>query len=316
MTQEYKPAQQIIIAPDRSGQRLDNFLFAQFRQLPKSRIYKMLRKGEVRINGGRVKQAYRIQTGDRLRLPPVRIDSLAQSGRLIPGAALESLEKRIVFEDADLLVLSKPTGLAVHAGSGVRYGVIEILRKLRPNDPYLELAHRLDRGTSGLLLVARNRKALLGLHDLWRKGRIRKVYLALVAGKWVGGSQRLESALAREGGKGQFRRTQQKEGGKQAVSEFDPLRMYSDSTFLRVRIHTGRTHQIRVQAADAGFPLLGDTTYGNFSANRAWRKKGLKRLFLHAAEVSFQWPVSGKKMHFESPLSNDLQAIIDRLNEK
>ena len=146
MTQEYKPAQQIIIAPDRSGQRLDNFLFAQFRQLPKSRIYKMLRKGEVRINGGRVKQAYRIQSGDRLRLPPVRIDSAAQSKRPIPDGALELMEKSILFEDADLLVLSKPAGLAVHAGSGVRYGVIEILRKLRPNDQYLELAHRLDRG--------------------------------------------------------------------------------------------------------------------------------------------------------------------------
>lgn len=314
MTQEYRPAQQVIIEEDRSGQRLDNFLFAQFRQLPKSRIYKMLRKGEVRINGGRVKQAYRIQAGDRLRLPPVRIDSAPQSERPIPDDALESLEKNILFEDADLLVLSKPAGLAVHAGSGIRYGVIEILRKLRSNDPYLELVHRLDRGTSGLLLVARNRKALTGLHELLRDGQVKKVYLALAAGKWRGGTQRLESTLRREGDKGKIRRTQQKEGGKQAVSEFDPQRIYSNATLLRVRIHTGRTHQIRVQAADAGFPLLGDTTYGDFPANRAWRKKGLKRLFLHAAEISFQWPVSGKKMHFESPLSSELQSVIDRLH--
>ena len=314
MTQEYRPVQQVIIAEDRSGQRLDNFLFAQFRQLPKSRIYKMLRKGEVRINGGRVKQAYRIQTGDRLRLPPVRIDSAPQSKRPIPDEALESLEKNILFEDADLLVLSKPAGLAVHAGSGIRYGVIEILRKLRSNDPYLELVHRLDRGTSGLLLVARNRKALTGLHELLRDGQVKKVYLALAAGKWRGGTQRLESTLRREGDKGKIRRTQQKEGGKKAVSEFDPLRIYSNSTLLRVRIHTGRTHQIRVQAADAGFPLLGDTTYGDFPANREWRKKGLKRLFLHAAEVSFQWPLSGKKMHFESPLSSELQSVIDKLH--
>jgi len=313
MTQEYKPARQIIITEDRSGQRLDNFLFAQFRQLPKSRVYKMVRKGEVRINGGRVKQAYRIQTGDKVRIPPMRIDTGSQADRPIPDEALESLAKSILFEDEDLLVLSKPAGLAVHAGSGVRYGIIEILRKLRSNDPYLELAHRLDRGTSGILLIARNRKALRALHELLREGQVKKIYLALVAGEWRGGSRRLESSLSREGGKGQVRRTQQKDGGKQAVSEFEPQRLYSDSTLLRVRIHTGRTHQIRVQAADAGFPILGDTTYGDFPANRTWRKKGLKRLFLHAAEVSFQWPVSGKKMYFESPLSNELQSVIDKL---
>lgn len=316
MTQEYRPARQITIAADRSGQRLDNFLFAQFRQLPKSRIYKMMRKGEVRVNGGRVKQAYRIQAGDRLRLPPVRIDSAPQSERPIPDDALDALEKRILFEDADLLVLSKPAGLAVHAGSGVRYGVIEILRKLRSNEPYLELVHRLDRGTSGLLLVARNRKALMNLHELLREGRVKKIYWTLANGKWQGGSRRLESTLAREGGKGQIRRTEQKDAGKRAISEFDPLQFYSDSTLLRVRIYTGRTHQIRVQAADAGFPLLGDTTYGDFPANRVWRKKGLKRLFLHAAELSFQWPDSGKKMHFEAPLCGELQAVIDKLNGK
>jgi 23S rRNA pseudouridine955/2504/2580 synthase len=313
MAYDYKPVQQIIIAAERSGQRLDNFLFAQFRQLPKSRIYKMLRKGEVRINGGRVKQAYRIQTGDRLRLPPVRIDSAPQTDRPIPNDSLASIEKSIVFEDADLIVLTKPAGLAVHAGSGVRYGVIEILRALRSNDPYLELVHRLDRGTSGLLLIARRRKALTALHTLLRDGQVKKVYLTLVAGKWRGGSRRLESSLSREGDKGQVRRTQQKRGGKQAISEFDPMHLYSLATLLRVRIHTGRTHQIRVQAADAGFPLLGDTTYGDFPANREWRKRGLKRLFLHAAELSFQWPESGKKMHFESPLPDELQAVINRI---
>lgn len=314
MTTEFSPVRQLIIAGDRAGQRLDNFLFAQFRHLPKSRIYKMLRKGEVRINGGRVRQSYRIQEGDRLRIPPVRIDSTPPAKHPITDKSLASVERSILYEDANLLVLCKPAGLSVHAGSGVPYGVIEILRKLRANDPYLELAHRLDRGTSGLLLVARNRKALTALHQLLRDGQIRKVYLALATGRWRGGPRRLESELLREGGKGQVRRTQQKEGGKRAISEFDPLRIHADATLLQVRIHTGRTHQIRVQAADAGFPLLGDTKYGDFPANRVWRKRGLKRLFLHASEVSFQWPESGQKMHFKSPLSSDLQKIVDQLD--
>ena len=315
MTTEFSPVQQITITADRAGQRLDNFLFARFRQLPKSRIYKMLRKGEVRINGGRVRQAYRIQAGDRLRLPPVRLDSAPAAKRPIPDHAIAMLEQSIMFEDEDLLVLCKQAGLAVHAGSGVPWGVIEVLRKLRPNDPFLELAHRLDRGTSGILLIARSRHALTQLHQLLRDGQVKKVYLALVAGKWRGGPRRVESTLTREGEKGQVRRTEYKDGGKLAVSEFEPQRIYSDATLLRVRIHTGRTHQIRVQAADAGFPLLGDGKYGDFPSNRVWRKRGLKRLFLHAAEISFQWPDSGRKMRFEAPLPHELQIIVDNLDE-
>jgi 23S rRNA pseudouridine955/2504/2580 synthase len=315
MRTEFCPAKQIIITADQAGQRLDNFLFARFRQLPKSRIYKMVRKGEVRINGGRVKQAYRIQAGDRLRVPPVRIDLSPQTDRPIPDKALASLEQSILFEDENLLVLSKPAGLAVHAGSGVPYGVIEILRQLRSAEPFLELVHRLDRGTSGILLIARNRNALMQMHQLLRDGEIKKVYLTLAAGKWRGGTKRIESSLQREGGKGQVRRTQQKENGKRAVSEFDPVRIYADASLLKVRIYTGRTHQIRVQAADAGFPLLGDNKYGDFKANREWRKKGLKRLFLHAAELSFKWPDSGQKIHLKSPLPSGLQKVIDKLDE-
>jgi 23S rRNA pseudouridine955/2504/2580 synthase len=313
MSEQYHPARKVTVTAQQAGQRLDNFLFARFRQLPKTRIYKMLRKGEVRVNGGRIKQSYRIQAGDELRLPPVRLPA-AGDDPIISSRDLQTIAAAVIHEDNDLLVINKPSGMAVHSGSGIAVGVIEIIRKLRPAEPFLELAHRLDRSTSGCLLLARHRAALTALHDLWRSGGVTKQYLALVAGQWQGGAMRVDMPLARAGAAGQVRATQVDEAGKQAVSHFEPVRLFSDATLMRVRIDTGRTHQIRVHAAELGYPLLGDDRYGDFQLNRQWKKRGLKRLFLHAQMLEFYLPGRVGEYHFEAPLPKELQQILDSID--
>ena len=309
--EEHRTAREVIVDAGHAGQRIDNYLMARLRDLPRARIYRMLRKGEVRINGARVRPDRRVARGDRVRLPPVRRAPRPEAAP-VPPAVLAELEQAILHEDEDLLVLDKPAGLAVHAGSGLRWGVIEALRQLRPNAPALELVHRLDRATSGCLLVARRRPALLTLHQLLREGAVEKTYLCLVVGRWRGGPRRVEMALSRGGGQG---RAHAAADGKPAVTDFEPLRRFADATLLRARLHTGRTHQIRVHAAELGHPLLGDDKYGDFAANRQWRRRGLRRLFLHSATVAFRWPRSGRPMRFEAPLPADLQDLLDRLQE-
>ncbi|MGF1547184.1 MAG: RluA family pseudouridine synthase [Thiotrichales bacterium] len=307
-------AREIRIEADFAGQRLDNHLFRLLRDVPKSRIYRMLRNGEVRVNGGRVKPDYRVQAGDRVRLPPVRTEPRAARDEAIAPARQRDLSAAIIHEDPRLLALNKPAGVAVHGGTGVEYGVIEILRAARPDEPMLELAHRLDRETSGCLLLARERKALIALHELLRSHNgIDKRYLALVNGQWDGERRRVSSALQRRGPQGQVRRSASAEDGKLADSEFAPLQRFADATLMEVRIFTGRTHQIRVHAAESGHPILGDDKYGDFAANRKWRKLGLKRMFLHAARMRFTWPWGGDPIEIHAPLPDDLGAVLEHL---
>lgn len=314
MTDDYRPAQRLTVTAGQAGQRLDNFLFARFRQLPKSRIYRMLRKGEVRVNGGRVRQSYRIEAGDELRLPPVRLPADDGGELRISGRDQQVMGSAMLYEDEDLLVVNKPAGLAVHSGSGIDYGVIEILRTLRPDERFLELVHRLDRSTSGCLLLARNRQALVALHELWRSGDVSKRYLALVAGQWRGGRRQVDLPLARSGRQGQIRQTQVSDDGKRALSHFEPLTVFDDATLMAVTIDTGRTHQIRVHAAELGYPLLGDDRYGDFRRNREWKKRGLKRLFLHAQTLEFRMPQASSPHRFEAPLGDDLKQVLESLH--
>ncbi len=305
----------VTISEGEAGQRLDNYLMRQFKGVPRSRIYSMLRKGEVRINKGRARPAYRVQAGDLVRLPPVH--ARAETGELaIPEAIKRQLEAAIIHEDAQLLVIDKPAGVAVHAGSGLRFGVIEVMRVLRPEADFLELVHRLDRETSGCLLLAKSRSVLTELHGMLREGRIDKRYLTLLAGRWTRGSETITTRLERSGPQGRVRKTRQHEEGKTAISEFSPVQYFSAATLMEVRIRTGRTHQIRVQAADLGHPVLGDDKYGDFALNRQFRKLGLKRLFLHAAEIGFRLESSGRRYHFTAELPEALKRFLARLDDE
>lgn len=308
-------AKEEIITAEFVGQRLDNYLFRLYRRIPKSRVYKMLKKGEVRVNGSRKKQDYRVQEGDKLRLPPDTVVGAPaeQKPEEVPKSWQERLENAVIFEDENLLVLDKPAGLAVHSGSGIKYGVIEVFRASRPNTPFMELAHRLDRETSGCLLIAKSRPMLMELHTLLRDGGIDKIYRVLVKGQWKGGERRVDNQLVRSGSRGQIRHTEESDEGKDAVSDFRPLERYDDATLMEVQIYTGRTHQIRVQAEGLDHPVLGDDKYGDFPLNREWKKRGLKRLFLHCYEMSFQLPTSGQKLSFQAPLATELQNVVDQL---
>lgn len=301
----------VCIGEDEAGQRLDNFLLARLKGVPKSHVYRLLRKGEVRVNKGRAKPDYRLAAGDQVRLPPVR---RPEPGAVPPrgrSAGLK-LEDRILHEDDRLIVLDKPTGIAVHGGSGLSHGVIEALRAARPEAPYLELVHRLDRETSGCLLIAKRRSMLRALHALLREGKVEKRYLALVKGRWEMGQVRLEDRL-RKTVRGGERMVTVDETGKAAASIFRPVEIGSAASLLEVKIMTGRTHQIRVQAAEAGHPLAGDERYGDREYDRRMKALGLERLFLHAASVGWEDPVSGEWRVFSAPLPDDLREVLSRL---
>jgi 23S rRNA pseudouridine955/2504/2580 synthase len=299
------------IGEDAAGQRLDNFLLARLKGVPKSHVYRLLRKGEVRVNKGRAKPDYRLAFGDQVRLPPVRRPEPGAPTQRGRSAGLE-LETRVLHEDDRLIVLDKPTGIAVHGGSGLSHGVIEALRAARPDAPYLELVHRLDRETSGCLLIAKRRSMLRALHELLREGRVEKRYLALVKGRWELGEVRLEDRL-RKTVRGGERVVTVDETGKTAASIFRPVEIGSAASLLEVRIMTGRTHQIRVQAAEAGHPLAGDERYGDREYNRKMKTLGLERLFLHAASVGWEDPASGEWRGFSTPLPDDLREVLSRL---
>jgi 23S rRNA pseudouridine955/2504/2580 synthase len=295
----------------RAGQRLDNFLLAVLKGVPKSHVYRLLRKGEVRVNKGRAKPDYRLQAGDSVRLPPVR--TRPEPDRARATAPPPWLAERILYEDEHLMVLDKPAGLAVHAGSGVQSGLIEILRAARPEAGMLELAHRLDRDTSGCLLLAKSRAALTALHRMLREGEIRKHYLALVKGRWQGGPRQITEALERTASRVRTAEDSEAPGGKAAASWFRPVRGYDSATLMEVELLTGRTHQARVHAAHAGHPIAGDDKYGDWDFNRALRQSGLKRVFLHAARLELRHPVTGSKLQLEAPLPPDLTGVLDRI---
>jgi 23S rRNA pseudouridine955/2504/2580 synthase len=300
------------VTADEAGQRIDNFLMRHFKTVPRSRVYRLLRKGEVRVNRKRVDAEYRIQEGDEVRLPPVRIDAGEEPGR--PSSSLlELLERAVIFQDRHLLVVDKPAGVAVHGGSGMSFGVIEALRASRPRET-LELVHRLDRDTSGCLLIARDRATLTALHALIRNGGMHKTYMALVAGSWQLGTKRIDAPLATDNRQHGERHVKVAPAGKDSVSVFKPLQFFGPlATLMEVDIPTGRTHQIRVHASFAGHPLLGDDKYGDHERNAELKQHGLKRTFLHAQSVAFEWPGSGVPFHVSAPLPVELAAVIDAI---
>ncbi|MES1953459.1 RluA family pseudouridine synthase [Salinisphaera hydrothermalis EPR70] len=292
------------------GMRLDNFLLREFKNVPKSRVYKIIRSGEVRVNKGRAKPGTRLAASDDVRIPPVRQPAKTDPGRP-PDALMAKVNAAIVDETADYLVFAKPVGLAVHAGSGLRFGLIEVLRASRP-DEYFELVHRLDRQTSGCLLVARSRAALDDLRAGLNDASATKRYVALVEGRWPHGAIEVDAPLSRDVERaGERVVTVDREGGRASLSLFAPVDFYADATRMDVEIRTGRTHQIRVHAAHCGHPVAADDKYGPNTRASVWRERGLSRLALHAASVQLEF--RGRRHHFNAPLADDLAAVFDRL---
>ena len=311
-------ARTVKVPEDRDGQRLDNFLLGQLKGAPRSLVYKLVRSGQVRVNGGRAKAERKLEAGDEVRIPPVRLEGEAERGTPAPGL-LQRIEAAIVFEDARLLALDKPSGVASHGGSGISFGAIETLRALRPGQT-LELAHRLDRDTSGVLVVAKKRSALRELQALLRedpavqaKG-IAKRYLTLLAGRMPDGVMSVDAPLhvgLRQGGE---RHVQVDPGGKPSLSHFKVLERRGGQSYCEVRIDTGRTHQIRVHAQHIGHPVAGDDKYGDPEANRRLRDKaGLRRLFLHAASLEFALDEGRAPYTISAPLAPELREVLDRL---
>ncbi len=294
------------------GQRIDNFLLNHLKGVPKSLIYRILRKGEVRVNKGRIKAQYRIQIGDQIRVPPVRMAEIDAPSRL-DDRLLKRLENAIIYEDKRIIVLNKPSGLAVHGGSGLNFGVIEAIRQMRPDERQLELVHRLDRDTSGCLLIAKKRSALRSLHELMRSNGIDKRYIALVSGTWNRDRIDVDVPLLKNTLQGGERIVVVDPRGKESLTRFSVRERYSAQMLVEARLMTGRTHQIRVHAAHLGTPILGDEKYGNAEANKRIRESGLKRLFLHAESLRFRWPDEKQDQHFKAPLEPALNSLLSAL---
>jgi len=299
---------------DSQGQRLDNFLLSSLKGVPRSHIYRLIRSGQVRVNSGRVRASYRLKAGDRIRVPPVARNP--SSPATIPADGIQWLGERILYEDSKILVLNKPAGMAVHGGSGISFGCIEALRSLKPSLRKADLVHRLDRGTSGCLLVAKRRSALRQLHALLREGGMEKRYLALLRGQWPHGRAEIDLPLSteRRGGESYVRVDP---AGKRALTSFRVVDHFgTQATLMEVLIATGRTHQIRVHAANAGHPIGGDDRYGNAAFNASLAALGLHRLFLHAHAVQFVWPESEEVFSVSVPLPEELSAVLDALNPR
>jgi 23S rRNA pseudouridine955/2504/2580 synthase len=288
------------------GQRVDNFLMRMCKGVPRSHIYRVLRTGQVRVNSRRVDATYRLQPGDRVRIPPMRL--AVRTKKTAPP-----LDLPVVFEDDALLVVNKPAGTAVHGGSGISFGVIEQMRAARPQLRFLELAHRLDRETSGLLVLAKKRSALTALHAALREGRVRKEYLALVKGDWRNDKQRVDLPLKKFLTQSGERRVSVDREGRESQTVFRKKRGLRDFTLLSAELLTGRTHQIRVHLTHLGFPIAGDDKYGDFELNRALSKRGLKRMFLHAGDIEFAHPLSGEAVQLHVSLPEDLSRFLDSL---
>jgi 23S rRNA pseudouridine955/2504/2580 synthase len=292
----------IDVAPEEAGQRIDNYLIARLKGVPKSRIYSALRSGEVRINSRRVEAARKVAAGDRIRVPPVRV---AERAEQVPAP---HFRLPILFEDDHLLAVDKPAGLAVHGGSGVAHGVIESLRSMRPQARFLELVHRLDRDTSGVLLVAKRRPALTALHEMMRTRAIDKRYLVGVKGRFRNEVQRVRAALAKRDVGGE-KRVSVSEAGQEAETVFRRVSRGAGASLLEAELLTGRTHQIRVHLQYLKHPVLGDDKYGDFELNKELRKEGLRRMFLHARALTFGHPMTHETLALESPLPPDLDAF-------
>lgn len=295
-----------------AGQRLDNYLLGLLKGVPKSWVYRVLRRGEVRVNKGRCKPDRRLQTGDIVRVPPLRV---AESRKGPPPAGLAAaLRAATIFEDDRLMVVNKPSGVAVHGGSGLSHGVIEALRADMPSDGFLELVHRLDRETSGCLMLAKRRSSLRGLQEMMREGAIKKTYQALVLGRTRKDRWRVDLPLYKNTLRSGERVVRVAPNGKPAATQFRVLQRFDDLTLIGAELETGRTHQIRVHAAESIGPILGDPKYGSDASAKRSRGLRVRRLFLHAHSLSFKRPESGQPVNFEAPLPDELQGVIDKLD--
>jgi 23S rRNA pseudouridine955/2504/2580 synthase len=311
--QTKKPAvEHIRVAPDQSGRRIDNYLTGYLNDIPKTRIYKMLRKGEVRVNGSRVKPDYRLMEQDTIRIPPVFRDTTVKVQHGPAPAMLGKINDNIIYEDDFILAINKPSGLAVHAGSGEQFGVIEILRALRADQPFMELVHRLDKATSGCLLVAKDHRTLRQLHNMLKENRVKKSYLSLLMGKMTRDVEVTLSLRKNELKSGE-RMVQVDTGGKGAKSHFHPEKIFKIATLAHIEIATGRTHQIRVHAASIGHPVAGDDKYGDREFNKSMRKYNLKRMFLHAESLVLKLPYSGLIKTITAPLPVELLSVLKKL---
>ncbi len=307
---EQSPSVRMIqVTEEQDGQRLDNFLLRVCKGVPKSHIYKAVRGGEVRVNRGRVTPDVRLHVGDLVRVPPMRVPVAGQPHPVPAG------ECPIVFEDEALLVVDKPAGLAVHGGSGVSFGVIEQLRSARPQARFLELAHRLDRDTSGLLIIAKKRQALLGLHEMFRASGGRKFYLALVEGDWVNQRQHVKLPLLKWTTQSGERRVRVDPKGQVAHTVFTCLKRFGSYSLVQAELLTGRTHQIRVHLAASGFPIIGDDKYGKDATRTRFSEMGFNRMFLHAWKLDMPHPLTGERLELEAPLPPACTKILRRLEQ-
>lgn len=307
---DHPTVKQIVISPAHEGQRIDNFLFTFLKGVPKSRVYRIIRKGEVRVNSKRIAISYKLILGDKLRVPPIRVSESAVDPASRPSKnTLTNIDNAILYEDEQLIVINKPAGLAVHGGSGVSFGLIEALRHLRPGAPFLELVHRLDRDTSGCIMIAKRRSLLTYLHDCLKTNKIQKRYYALVAGEWSGG-KRVDAPLHKYLLASGERRVQvDLERGKAAATTFEVIESFgATATMLQATLLTGRTHQIRVHCAYVGHPILGDEKYGN-------TETGAPRLFLHAQELVVPLPYLPKPLWIKCDLPSAFQEYMTALRE-
>lgn len=320
MSEKEKPSQpqgsgvrHAVVDQASDGQRIDNYLMRELPGVPKSRIYRMLRKGEVRLNKGRAKPTTRVHDGDSVRIPPVSTRESTET--VVPKRLATALLASVLFEDKDLLVINKPGGLAVHGGSGLSFGAVEALRTLNPEWASLSLAHRLDRETSGVLVMTKRRAALRQLHEAFREDRVSKVYLALVDGYWEHGTTTIDLPLSVHERRGGERHVVVAADGKPSITEVMPTDSRREATLLTLRPRSGRTHQIRVHLQHLGHPIAGDLRYGDPERNEAFRDDGLPRLFLHAQSIAFDDGVGGERI-FSAPLPDDLQQYLERVLER
>ena len=301
------------ISEDSAGQRIDNFLTTKLKGVPRTRIYRIIRKGEVRVNKGRVKADYKLKAGDVVRVPPVRVaeaNELPQAGEGLK----QVIEQAVLYEDDSLLIINKPSGLAVHGGSGIKLGLIETLRQIRPQAKFLELVHRLDRDTSGCVMVAKKRSMLRYLHDLLRTNGVQKHYQALVIGNWPTRKSKVDAPLLKNTLKSGERIVTADAAGKAALTRYEVRRKFADYTLVQAYPVSGRTHQIRVHCQFAGHAICGDDKYAPEEENKKLRGLGLKRLFLHAESLEFQLPDTTKKLRVEAALDDELEKFLSQLN--
>ncbi|WP_223668864.1 23S rRNA pseudouridine(955/2504/2580) synthase RluC [Kangiella shandongensis] len=316
MSKDSRPKVRFVeVSPEEEGQRIDNYLVKKLKGVPKSRIYKMLRKGEVRVNKGRIKAEYKIEAGDSVRIPPVQV---AERKQEVPVNlnVVQSLEDAIIHEDDRVIVLNKPSGMAVHGGSGMSFGVIEALRALRPKAPFLELVHRLDRDTSGCLMIAKKRSALRFIHKQLQEKTIKKRYWALVKGNWPAKLKFVDAPLKKHQVKSGERLVRVSEGGKPSLTSFRVIERFKDLSLVSAEPITGRTHQIRVHAQSVGHGLIGDDKYGDDALNQEFKKQGLcDRLFLHAYSLEFKVKPDAKAIKVNAPLPDNLEHTLRQLRK-